>query len=61
VAQRLRPGDVFALWSDDAPDNYFLGLLEEVFATSRAEVAAFPNPLTGGTSANTVYLATTAA
>lgn len=51
---------MFALRSDDAPDNYFLGLLEEVFATSCAEVVAFHNPLTGGTSANTVYLATTA-
>jgi spermidine synthase len=60
-AERLHLGGVFALWSDDAPDSSFLGLLGEVFATSRAEVVSFHNPLTGGTSANTVYIATTAA
>lgn len=60
VAERLHPGGVFGLWSDDPPDAAFLTLLQEVFADCRAEVVTFANALTGGSSANTVYLATTA-
>ena len=59
VSARLHPGGVFALWSDDRPDADVLSLLEQVFADCRAEVVAFANPLTGGSSANTVYVATT--
>ena len=57
LAGHLHPGGVFALWSDDPPDPGFLTLLAEVFGSARAEVVGFANPLTGGTSANTVYLA----
>ncbi|MGS2643839.1 spermidine synthase [Streptosporangium sp. LJ11] len=58
LAERLHPGGVFALWSDDPPDPDFAAVLAEVFATSRAHVVTFPNPLRGGESANTVYVAT---
>jgi spermidine synthase len=58
VAALLHPGGVFALWSDDPPDVEFLAVLQEVFDGCRAEVVDFANPLTGGSSANTVYLAT---
>jgi spermidine synthase len=57
LAGRLHPGGVFALWSDDPPDPDFAAVLAEVFATSRAHVVTFPNPLRGGESANTVYVA----
>jgi spermidine synthase len=57
LARHLRDGGVFALWSDDPPDDSFLADLAAVFATSDAHVVAFPNPLTGGTSTNTVYVA----
>lgn len=57
LARQLRQGGVFALWSDDPPDRGFLDALADTFATSRAEVVEFPNPLTGGVSANTVYVA----
>ncbi|WP_433300984.1 spermidine synthase [Actinoplanes sp. CA-030573] len=56
----LKPGGAFGLWSDDAPDEAFLAVLRECFATATAHVVTFANPLTGGTSANTVYLATVA-
>jgi spermidine synthase len=52
----LQDGGVFALWSDDAPEPNFLARLREVFDDVTAEVVEFPNRLTGGTSANTVYL-----
>ena len=53
----LHPGGVFALWSDDPPDPEFQAVLAEVFDRSEATVVRFPNPLTGGTSTNTVYVA----
>lgn len=58
VADRLHPGGVFALWSDDPPDEPFVTVVREVFATCTAHVVSFPNHITGGTSANTVYVAT---
>lgn len=59
LAARLTPGGVFALWSDDPPDEAFESALAEVFATAATHVVPFANPLTGGESANTVYVATT--
>jgi len=58
LGSRLRPGGAFGLWSDDAPDEAFLAVLRQCFATATAHVVTFANPLTGGTSANTVYVAT---
>jgi spermidine synthase len=60
LAAGLLPGGVFALWSDEPPDAAFSSLLEEVFAQAQAHVVSFANPLTGGESANTVYVATVA-
>jgi spermidine synthase len=53
----LHTGGVFALWSDDPPDPDFEAILAEVFDRSEASVVRFPNPLTGGYSTNTVYVA----
>jgi hypothetical protein len=50
---------VFALWSDDPPDAGFEAALAEVFATTASHVVRFANPITGGESSNTVYVATT--
>ena len=57
LSRQLRPGGVFALWSDDPPDADFGAVLTEVFERSEARVVTFPNPLTGAESANTVYVA----
>ncbi|MFI9169758.1 spermidine synthase [Streptomyces lincolnensis] len=57
LAEHLHPGGVFALWSNDPPDEEFTSVLREVFAQAAAHVVDFDNPLQGGTSANTVYLA----
>jgi spermidine synthase len=53
----LHPGGVFALWSDDPPDPAFEAVLAEVFDRSEASIVRFANPLTGGYSTNTVYVA----
>lgn len=57
LAAQLHPGGVFALWSDDPPDDDFLRVLRDVFPAARAEVVHFPNPLRGDESSSTVYLA----
>ena len=57
LAGRLHPGGVFALWSNDPPDDAFLAVLAEVFTAVRAEVVSFDNPLQGRLSTNTVYVA----
>ncbi|MEU0097955.1 spermidine synthase [Streptomyces sp. NPDC006267] len=55
----LHPGGVFALWSNDPPDDDFVSLLAHAFQDAAAHVVEFPNPLRGGTSTNTVYVAVT--
>ncbi len=57
LVRLVRPGGVFALWSDDPPDEPFLATTREAFASCEAHVVTFPNFYTGGESANTVYVA----
>lgn len=57
LAGHLHPGGVFALWSDDPPQEEVIAALGEVFATARAHVVTFSNPYTRGQSSNTVYTA----
>ena len=57
LAAQLHPGGVFAMWSDDPPDELFLAALREVFTKVRAEIVSFPNPLLERESSSTVYLA----
>ncbi|MFG6403697.1 spermidine synthase [Microbacterium sp. P04] len=58
LARHLTDRGVFALWSDDPPDDDFAVVLATVFPRSTAHVVTFDNRLTGGTSSNTVYVAT---
>ncbi|WP_457099913.1 spermidine synthase [Microbacterium sp. P5_E9] len=58
LAQHLADRGVFALWSDDPPDADFMTTLSSVLDDSAAHVVTFANRLTGGTSSNTVYVAT---
>lgn len=58
LAGHLHDDGVFGLWSDDPPDDAFVRVLQRAFRNVRAEVVEFPNFLTGGTSSNTVYVAT---
>lgn len=57
MARHLADGGVFALWSDDPPDDAFEAELGRVFAEHSAHPVDFANPITGGESSNTVYLA----
>lgn len=55
AAQHLRTGGVFALWSDDPPDEAFVADARQVFDAVEAHVVDFDNAVTGGVSSNTVY------
>ncbi len=56
---RLHPGGVFALWSNDPPDEHFNAVLAQVFHESQARVVEFHSPLQERTVTNTVYVART--
>lgn len=58
LVDRLHPGGVFGLWSDDPPDRGYLDVVEQVFASCEAHIVTFPNFYTGGESSSTVYVAT---
>jgi spermidine synthase len=57
LTEHLRPGGVFALWSNDPPDETFGAALTQTFATWEAHIVTFPNHLQGRQAANTVYVA----
>jgi spermidine synthase len=56
LTDRLLPGGVFGLWSDQ-PDDDFLATARTVFASCESHEVRFPNHHTGGEAANTIYLA----
>lgn len=56
LARHLRPGGVFALWSDEPAGAEFESRLGDVFDNCRSHRVAFPNPYTGAESAGTVYV-----
>jgi spermidine synthase len=56
LARHLADRGVFALWSDDPPDEEFMVTLASVFDRTVAHIVEFANRLTGGTSSNTVYV-----
>src|SRR6266446_2135109 len=57
LAAHLRPGGIFALWSNDRPDDAFTARLRRIFADARAEEVTFHNPLQDKPFTQTVYLA----
>jgi spermidine synthase len=57
LAEHLNPGGVFALWSNDPPDEAFSAVLASVFATSAAHVVTFDNSFGDHDASNTVYVA----
>ncbi|WP_304452987.1 spermidine synthase [Nocardiopsis sp. YSL2] len=57
LAEHLRPGGVFTLWSNDPPDEAYMDVLRGEFTGVRAEVVSFPNPYQDRPATNTVYVA----
>jgi spermidine synthase len=61
LAEQLTPGGVFALWSNDPPDDMFIQKLTNEFAKASAQIVSFPNFYLDAESKSTIYVATTAA
>ena len=60
LAAHLHPGGVFALWSNDPPDDAFERVLAGAFATSATHVVTFDNWQGDHAASNTVYVGVTA-
>ena len=58
LRRQLKNGGVFALWSNDAPDDEFTKHLESIFGKASAHTIEFANFYTNTTSVNSVYTAT---
>ena len=48
LADKLHPGGIFGLWSNDPPDAEFIRLLDTVFQSAESHIVTFPNPYSGG-------------
>jgi spermidine synthase len=57
LAIHLHPGGVFALWSNDPPDDAFMSVLAAAFETSTAHIVTFDNLQRDGKASNTIYVA----
>ncbi|MEP6821209.1 MAG: spermidine synthase [Chthoniobacterales bacterium] len=57
LAAKIRPRGIFAMWSDEAPDEDFMEVISSAFETVRAHVVTFTNPILESDSASTVYVA----
>lgn len=57
LARRLHPRGVFALWSNDPPDDQFTDIMATIFDETSAQVIEFDNPLQGRLASATVYAA----
>jgi hypothetical protein len=57
LADKIHPGGIFAMWSNDPPDQAFIDVLETVFHSVDSPVITFPNPYTRGESTATIYVA----
>ncbi len=57
MKRSLKPGGVFAMWSDDPEDSVFMESLREVFDTVENKLITFYNPITDKDSRNSIYLA----
>ena len=56
ITNMLRTEGIFAMWSNNPPEQKFVNTLKEVFHTSRAEIVDFPNPYSGNSSTCTIYI-----
>jgi len=53
----IKPGGVFALWSNDPPESTFIDILSSVFTDVQGHSIQFDNPLQQSTSTCGVYVA----
>ncbi len=59
MTEQLHPGGIFALWSDDPPEEKFMNDLGKIFSSVETYIVPFNNPILGRDSESTVYVANT--
>ena len=57
LAEKIHPGGIFALWSDDPPEKTFMASLNEVFESCEHHIVPFHNPIQNEDFESTVYVA----
>ena len=57
LSRQIKDSGVFALWSNEAPDEKFTEHLASIFGTATAQTIEFTNPYTNSTAINSVYVA----
>lgn len=57
LARHIKPGGVYAMWSNDPPETAYLDVLAEVFVDVKSHVVRFPNPLQNREATATIYSA----
>lgn len=56
MAEQLKPKGVFAMWSQNLPEESFEALLRTVFEKVESHVVPFYNPFQGSEATNSVYV-----
>ncbi len=56
MAEQLAPKGVFAMWSQNLPEENFIALLKTVFESVESHVISFHNPFQGIEATNSVYV-----
>jgi spermidine synthase len=56
MAEQLKPNGVFAMWSQNPPEDSFVALLKTVFENVDSHLVSFYNPFQGKESTNSVYV-----
>ena len=56
MAEQIKPKGVFAMWSQNLPEESFEALLKTVFESVESHVVSFYNPFQNNESTNSVYV-----
>ncbi len=56
MAEQLKHGGVFAMWSQNLPEENFENLLKSVFERVESHIVSFYNPFQNNQSTNSVYV-----
>jgi len=56
LANFIKPGGIFALWSNEAPDDTFMQILATAFSDVEGHTVEFPNPIQNSTAINGIYV-----
>lgn len=57
LATFIKPGGVFALWSNEVPEKTFMRILEKIFSSVDGHTIEFPNPIQNNIAINGVSVA----